>query len=256
MATEISIHNRAAPPLNANTLKVIAMAFMLLDHFIIVFLPENIFLRFVLRVPGRIVAPIICFLIASGYHHTSSRKKYILRLLALAVISHFPFNLSFEYPFFPATSVIWALVMGLIALTALKSEKIHTALKPVILLACCLAAYTANWNFVAVLWIVAFGLFYGNFKRQILAFCAIGIVFLILPACLRFMLSRSNFLHWYHVGIFLAIPLLAIYNGKLGKKSKIASWSFYVFYPAHLILLYLLNKLTPLAEIFKRFFGD
>ena len=226
---------------------------MLLDHFVVVFFPENILLRFVFRVPGRIVAPIICFLMAEGYHHTSNRKKYIFRIFALALISHYPFNLCFDYSFFQATSVIWALAMGLVALTAIKSEKIHIVLKVLILAACSAAAYRANWNFVAVLWVVAFGLFHGNFRRQIIAFCAIGITFLILPACLRFMLSRLAYLHWYHIGIFLAIPLLAMYNGKLGKKSKLMSWSFYVFYPAHLILLYLLNKFTPLAEMLGKF---
>jgi len=248
--------------LNANTLKVIAMAIMLLDHFVVVFFPDNILLRFLFRIPGRIVAPIICFLVAEGYHHTSNRKKYILRLLALAVISHYPFNLCFDYSFFQATSVIWALAMGLIALTAIKSEGLQRCafgaglkivLKLAILAVCCIAAYRANWNYVAVLWVVAFGLFHGNFKRQILAFCVIGVVFLFLPACLRFMLSRLAYLHWYHIGIFLAIPLLAMYNGKLGKKSKVMSWSFYIFYPAHLILLYLLNRFTPLAEMLERF---
>jgi len=206
----------------------------------------------VLRTFGRIVAPIICFLIAEGYYYTSNRKKYVLRLFVLAVISHWPFITCFDYTFFQATSVIWALVMGLVALTAIKSEKIHIVLKPFIVAVCCAAAYTANWNFVAVLWIVAFGLFHGNFRRQILAFCAIGIVFHLGPVYLRFLLSRMEYLHWYQAGIFFAIPLLAMYNGKLGKKSKFMSYSFYVFYPLHLILLYALNNFTLLAEMLGR----
>ena len=225
---------------------------MLWDHFVVVFFPEGMMLRMILRVPGKIVAPIICYLIAEGYHYTSNRRKYLSRLLIFALISHYPFILCFNYSFFQATSVIWALAMGLLALIALKSDKIHIVLKPVILAACCAAAYTANWNYVAVLWIVSFGLFHGNFKRQILAFSAVGIAFHIMPALLRFMLSRSDLFHWYTIGIFLAIPLLAMYNGKLGKKSKVMSMAFYVFYPAHLILLYLLNRFTTLAELFGR----
>ena len=251
----------------ANKLKIIAMALMLLDHFLVVFLPEGALLREVLRVPGRIVAPVICFFIAEGYHHTSNRKKYILRLFALALVSHIPFNITFDNPLSPfsATSVIWALTAGLAALTALKSDlynllklpvlknkNAQIALKLLILAVCCAAAYTANWNYVAVLWIAAFGLFHGSFKRQMIAFCVIGIVFLIAPACLRFALGRSVYLHWFHIGIFLAIPLLMAYNGKLGKKLKVIAYSFYVFYPAHLLLLYLLNKITPLAEIISK----
>ena len=236
-------------PLNANTLKVIAMALMFVDHFAVVFFPGSALLHMLFRFPGRIVAPVICFFIAEGYHYTSDRKKYVLRLLALAVVSHIPFNVTFYDSLSPftATSVIWALAMGLIALSAVKSEKLHIAIKPVIVALCCAAAWTANWNFVAVLWIVAFGLFHGNFKRQILAFCAVGIVF-----HLAIVYHRFGFSHWFQLGIFLSIPLLAMYNGRLGKKSKIMAYSFYVFYPAHLLVLYALDRFTYLAEMFER----
>ena len=232
-------------PLNANTLKIIAMALMLLDHFAVVFFPGGTLLHMLFRFPGRIVAPVICFFIAEGYHYTSNRKNYVLRLLALAVISHIPFNITFGHTLSPfeATSVIWALAMGLIALSALKSEKLHVIVKAAVLALCCALAWTANWNFVAVLWIAAFGLFHGNFKRQILSFCAVGIVFHLALVYHRFGLS-----HWFQFGIFLAIPLLALYNGKLGKKSKVMAYSFYVFYPAHLLLLFFLDRFTALAQ--------
>jgi len=232
-------------PLDANTLKIIAMVLMFLDHFAVVFFPGDTLLHILFRFPGRIVAPVICFFIAEGYHYTSSRKKYILRLLALALISHIPFNITFGHTLSPfeATSVIWALALGLIALSALKSEKLHVIVKALILALCCALAWTANWNFVAVLWIAAFGLFHGNFKRQILAFCAIGIVF-----HLALVYHRFGFAHWFQLGIFLSIPLLALYNGKLGKKSKVMAYSFYVFYPAHLLFLFFLDRFMPLVE--------
>ncbi|MCL2601997.1 MAG: conjugal transfer protein TraX [Treponema sp.] len=224
----------------ANSLKAIAMALMFLDHFAVVFLSNEPLLRNLLRFAGRIVAPVICFFIVEGYYHTSSKRKYTLRLFALALVSHIPFNITFGHSFSPfeATSVIWALALGLVALAALKSS-LNIVLRLAILAACCAAAYTANWNFVAVLWIAALGLFRGNFKRQMLAFCAVGILFHLSIVYLRFGLA-----HWYQLGIFLAIPLLAMYNGKLGKKSKARAYSFYIFYPAHLLLLYFWNSLV------------
>ena len=230
--------------LNANALKMIAITLMFFDHFALVFFSQDSLAQMLFRFPGRIVAPVICFFIAEGYHYTSNRIKYIVRLLVLAVISHIPFNILFYDSLSPlvATSVIWPLALGLIALSAIKSEKVHIILKPVILAVCCAAAWTANWNFVAVLWIAAFGFFHGNFKRQIIAFCVIGIVF-----HLALVYHRFQFSHWFQLGIFLAIPLLALYNGKLGKKSKIMAYSFYVFYPAHLLLLYFLDRFTSLA---------
>jgi len=227
---------------------------MLLDHFVVIFIPSSALIYMTLRIPGRIVAPVFCFLIAEGYYHTSNKIKYFLRLLIFALISHYPFILAFNYSFFQATSVIWALAMGLLALIVLKSGRVHIVLKLMIFAACCAAAYTANWNFVAVLWIAGFGLFRGNLKRQILVFCAIGVIFHLTPVCLRFILNNNVYLHWYQYSIFLAIPFFIMYNGKLGIKSKIIAWSFYIFYPVHLVILYFIYKLTPLAEILGKLF--
>lgn len=237
--------------LTANKLKIIAIIAMFFDHFFAIFLAHNTIIGLASRTPGRIAAPIICYFIAEGYHYTSNREKYILRLLIFAAISHIPYILLFGFTFFQATSIIWGLAMGLIALTAVKSDKLPLLIKPIVVAACCALALTANWNYVAVLWIVAFGLFYGNFNRQILAFCAVGIVFHLIPTYLNFGPIHEGYPHWYQLGIFLAIPLLALYNGKLGRKSKIISWSFYVFYPGHLLLIYLLDRFTSLSTLFR-----
>jgi accessory gene regulator protein AgrB len=237
--------------LTANELKIIAIVAMYFDHFCAVFLDHGTIIGFVSRTPGRIAAPIFCYFISEGYHYTSNREKYISRLLIFAAISHLPFNLAFGHTFFQATSIIWGLAMGFIALAAVKSDKLPLWVKPIVVAACCALAVTANWNYVAVLWIVAFGLFRGDFKKQILAFCAIGIVFHLIPTYLNFGSMHDGYPHWwYQIGIFLAIPLLALYSGKLGRKSKTMSWFFYVFYPGHLLLIYLLYRFTSLSTLF------
>ena len=239
--------------LTANKLKIIAVAVMFFDHFVSVFLAHNTLISLMFRFSGRIAAPVFCFFIAQGFYYTSNLKKYILRLFVFAVVSHLPYNICFGLSFFQATSVIWPLFMGLIALASIKNEKINLPSKLAILALACALSYRANWNFVAVLWVVMFGLFHGNFKRQIIGFCIIGIVFHLIPAFIRFGFFHNVFPQWFQLGIFLAIPLLAMYNNKLGKKSRFMTWLFYVFYPAHLILLYLLNQFTPLAEVLGRF---
>ena len=236
--------------LTANMLKVISIIAMFFDHFVAVFISHDTLLGLMLRFPGRIAAPIICYFIAEGYHYTSNRRKYIERLLIFALISHLPYNLCFGYSFFQATSIIWGLAMGLIALTALKSDKLHILIKPIVLAACSLLAITANWNYISVLWIVVFGLFRGNFKLQMVGFTVVAVFFHLIPTYLNFGPIHEGYPHWYQIGVFLAIPFLAKYNGKLGKKSKVLSRAFYVFYPGHLIFLYLLNRFTALSELF------
>ena len=235
--------------LSANKLKLIAAAAMFFDHFVSAFIPHNEMLNLVFRLAGRTAAPVFCFFIAQGFFYTSNLKKYILRLLVLAVISHIPYTLCFGYSFFQATSVVWPLAMGLIALAAVKNDKIHLIFKPVIVAACCVLSYRANWNFIAVQWILGFGLFQGNFKKQIACFCFVGLLHLAM-SFIRFGFFHETFPQWFQLGVFLALPLLALYSGKPGKKSGFMTWFFYVFYPAHLILLFLLKQFTPLAEVF------
>lgn len=232
--------------ISATWLKILAATAMVVDHTVALFLPHGSILRLILRAFGRIAAPCMCFMIAEGYHHTSNRAKYLLRLALFALLSHAPYNLCMDYSLSPlnATSAIWALTMGLLALMTVKNEKLHPILRIGGLACCCLLAYTANWNYIAVLWIVAFGLFYGQRTKQLIAFAAIGAVFYLGQEFSQVLLGRVSleaFNHWHVLGIFLAIPLLALYDGSRRCKSKWFSWGFYILYPAHLLILYILN---------------
>ena len=233
----------------SNKLKIIAAIAMFFDHFVTVFLPHNEMLSLVFRFFGRMAAPIYCFFIAEGFNFTSNLKKYISRLCILAIIAHLPYNLCFGFSFFQATSVALPLAMGLIALAVVKNEKIIGIARLGIVALCCAISYRANWNYVAVLWILAFGIFHRNLKPQIISFCAIGVVFHLIPAFIRFGFFHERFPQWFQLGIFLSIPFFIMFSGKQGKKSAFMSSFFYVFYPGHLILLYLLKHFTPLAGI-------
>ncbi len=221
--------------LSGNSLKAIAIIFMILDHFVIGFLDHNTALAFILRIPGRLAAPIMCYFIAEGYHYTADFNKYLKRLLIMAIISHFPYVLYLDLPWW-STSIMWSLAMGLIALAAVKSNRLNLPGKIGAVIICCALAYTANWHYVAVLWVVAFGLFRGQFFKQAIAFSLIGLFGHIMPTLLK--VSAS---HYYEIAIFLAIPLLAAYSGSRGQYSKAIQWAFYIAYPAHFIVLYLLK---------------
>ncbi len=231
--------------ISATWLKILAALAMVVDHTAALFLPYGSILRLILRMFGRIAAPSMCFMIAEGYHYTSNRKKYLIRLLVFAVISHLPYNLAMGFALSPlkATSAIWALAMGLVALMAVKNEKLHPVLRIAVLGICCVLAYTANWNYIAVLWIVAFGIFHGHRGKQLLAFIVIGMVLHISQQFAPVLLGRvslADFTQWHQVCIFLAVPLLALYDGSRRCKSKWFSWGFYILYPAHLLILYVL----------------
>ena len=126
---------------------------------------------------------------------------------------------------------------------ALKEDRLSMTLRLLILLGCCVLAYSANWNYVGVLWVVTFGLFHGDKKKQFLCFAGIGFLFHVVPTFMAFGFVHDGYPHWHQMGIFLAIPLLWMYRGERGRNSRLVSRFFYVFYPAHFVLIYFLKEL-------------
>ena len=112
--------------LTGNALKLIAIAAMTLDHVLWILYPgyQYRWWLLALHAVGRITAPIMWFFIAEGYRYTHDFKKYALRLLLFAIVSHFAYCFAFGIPFLPfqttvfnQTSVIWSLFWGLIAIS-------------------------------------------------------------------------------------------------------------------------------------------
>lgn len=231
--------------LTATHLKLIAICAMFLDHMVGTSpISHDTVWGMLLRVPGRITAPIMCYLIAEGFYHTSNKKKYLHRLLLFALIAHIPYNLCMSTRF-PTTSVMWTLAMGLWALMVVKRKDLPLWAKAAATLLCCGLAYFANWNFVGVLWIVFFGLYHGDFKKQMVSFALIGLLLHVVPTFtyLDYGFGHEEMSHWYQLFIFLAVPLLILYSGERGNGPKWLGKFFYWFYPAHLLLIFGINRL-------------
>ena len=128
------------PALNANTLKLIAVLAMVLDHAATVFLADTAPAALFFHAVGQIAAPIMCFFVAEGYAHTSNLKKYLLRLFIAAVISHVPYALCFKFTvweFWYVTGVLWGLFLGLLAVTLWKKLRAPVWVRLLLLGLCC-----------------------------------------------------------------------------------------------------------------------
>lgn len=233
MSADLTKHNKKG--LNGNILKLIAVIAMTIDHIGWKWVETASLEGEIIHFFGRITVPIMCFFIAEGFFFTKDLKKYILRLFAFTVISHFPFCLYNGISFLTlGTSVMLPLTLGLCALVVYKSQNTDFLGKIILIIALCLLSYTSDWSFFPVIWILFFGIFRENLKLKILFFCIIS-----LTAC-AFYIHRSQE-NIFMLGLFAAVPLLLLYSGKRGRKNLFTKWGFYVYYPLHLAILFIID---------------
>ncbi len=243
--------SKPLPSLSSAGLHILAMALMLMDHLWATLLPACAWLT----CAGRLAFPIFAFMAVEGYFYTRSLKKYLLRLLLLAVISEIPFDLMYSgawlYPVHQ--NVIWTLLIGLLGIHAMeagrKSKKLWVyaltcaAVIPVgaALSTLCMTDYYA----AGVLTLFAFYLFRGR-----KAWCLVGqiaalyyINFDLLGGMLYDLniLGASFVLHEQGLALLALIPIW-LYRGQKGYSSKPFRRLCYYFYPAHMLALFGLMK--------------
>lgn len=239
--------------LDKNNLQLIAAAAMLIDH--AAFLAPSYFLFYLCHFIGRITIVIMCYFVAEGFYKTRSVEKYVIRMGIFAAVSQIPFYLykagtvtslySFLAGNYLNRNVIFTLFVGLCLLAVLRSP-VKAYLKAVATLCALYVTRCSDWGAFAVLLIAAFGLLHGSFKKQMYAFIILFFArFFINHISLTiniFMLGEMDILSVYSVfvqlGGLLAIPLLSLYNGKKGRGTK---FGLYLFYPIHLILLFMIK---------------
>ena len=245
--------------LSGNALKVIAIIAMTIDHLawvgIETYQQAETPLQIGLHSIGRLTAPMMIFFVAEGYYHTHDYRRYLHRLLVLAVVSHFAFcyfNMSGFNPLdnllFNATSIAWPLLWGLILLKVWDTERLRVGngtkemrlarwQKVAVTLLACALTFTSDWSCAAPLAILMVGRSRGNFCKQML-----WMMLIITLYAVAFFIFHSQTYGMVHMACWLAVPLLAMYNGQRGRCRWLGKF-FYYYYPAHMALIGLLARL-------------
>ncbi len=225
--------------LSGTVLKMIAVITMLIDHIGAVIVQRTqIFEQFssgewlwlnqsygMLRDVGRLAFPIFCFLLVEGFVHTRNDKKYLVRMLLFALISEIPFNLALTGNLMDTRfqNVYWELSLGLIVLMLMKgSEK---GRMPAVLSLIYKISVTAAGMLLAELLYFDYGLY---------GILSIAILYLFRSSRLSQALAGGISFSW-ELPAPLAFFAVVCYNGKRGRGRK---YPFYIFYPAHLLILY------------------
>lgn len=247
--------------LNRNQIKYVVIAAMLIDHVAWAWVPTASLLGQAMHFIGRLTGATMAFFVAEGYVHTRDVKKYALRL-ALFALASWPAFCLFEYGVFPVRflpghlsgtgvwcfylsardmtlviypifGVLYTLFLSLLAVWLWDSGRCPLPVRLAGVAALIYASRYGDWQYFDVLWALCFFIFRDKPRIKWAVFCVIAAFVYI------------EFTDWarptaslFQLGVYL-VPLLLIfcYNGEGGSKKAWHKWFFYVFYPAHLLIL-------------------
>jgi len=243
--------------ISQETLKLIACITMLLDHIgaalvvpidavyyaDVALYTATAWVNLILRCIGRIAFPIFCFLLVEGVYHTRNPKKYIQRLAIGMLLSEIPFDLAFfrDGISWAHQSVMVTLLLGCLMVLGMKQSK-------------------GLWK---LLWIVPF---YFAAEWLHTDYAGEGILVIAMFALAKetkhekwWRVAGMFLLYWdfsytcryYNLDVYIPmnrLPLLAaipiaLYDGRKLTYNKTVQWAFYLFYPAHILILALLKWL-------------
>lgn len=223
-------------------LKIIAVIAMTIDHIALFLLNEGNPEYNIMRGIGRLAFPIFCYQLVIGTKYTRDKFEYLYRLFFFGLISEIPYDLAYGSNITEHSNVMFTLFLG--ALTIFVSERIDdyekyhifltdkkaflevlkVFLKGIVLSGCVIISVVMNTSYagIGVMGIYFLYILVKNNKNILFGiplFCYS--VFQIPAVC-----------------SFLIIDILK----DRPEKRKINKWFFYIYYPAHLFILFLIKK--------------
>ncbi|MCR5196615.1 MAG: conjugal transfer protein TraX [Pseudobutyrivibrio sp.] len=205
----------------------------------------------IMRGIGRLAFPIYCYLLVEGFFHSKNLLKYGLRLLAVAIISEIPFNLvsTRQLFIFETNNVLWELLLGLIVLFGIDSIKKYK--EP--FLESTRATQVAKVLAMAV--VTALGMVISQVTH--LDYSHSGIACIVVIYLTHCSADKVKQLRGFIYGVIcltaisstleivalLDIVPLRNYQGHRGWDNKALRWFFYLFYPVHLSVLYIVAQI-------------
>ena len=220
--------------LNNNQLKIIAMIAMVCDHVGKEVFPQYVFLQII----GRLALPIFSYMIAEGCNYTKNRKSYLLKIAALGIgcqaiyfIAEKSMYQNILITF--SLSIITIYVLDIL----LRKKSFLSGLSAVLVITAILFICTIMPKLLSS---YGFNIDYGVFGvilPVVVYFCKnTSLKLLGISTCIVGISFDLGGIQWFSL---LSIPFIALYNGKRGKLNL--KYLFYIFYPAHLAIIYLIK---------------
>lgn len=183
----------------------------------------------VMQLIGGLALPIFAFLLVEGFLKTSDYRKYLLSMMTFAVISEVPYDLALngKVLYRSSQNALFTMTICLLMLYFLKMVKEKkgslSVMMQILIVLCAVlwcSLFRTQYGLCMVLLVAIFYLFY---TRNVLK--------TVLGAIVS-MLYVTGPLSFY--GIWC-------YNEE--RKDKLPKYAYYLFYPAHLLVLWVVVKL-------------
>lgn len=219
--------------LSQEGLKILACVTMLVDHAALLFGGSPW-----LRVIGRLAFPIYCFLLTEGIRHTRDVRRYFSRLLVAAIVSEPVYDLVL-YPcvgIWQHQNVLWTLALGCAMLWCMTMiHKPVAKLAVMLLFALAAQLVRASYGSSGIYMIALFALCRGMPEGKWVLAAGLLVINWLMGS-----FTVSVFGLDVPVQLFAELALVPIflYSGEKRTRLKAVSWGFYLFYPAHLLLLW------------------
>ena len=231
--------------LNRDMIKYIAIIPMFIGHFVSYIFGEKLsdkplIINF-LAASALIAPPIFFSFIADGYKYTRSRKKYALRLFIFACITQIPFMLANKMKFseFPDEfNIFFTLFLGLMAIIVWESKwKMPLRIGAVILLDALTAVLGIEWLGFGIPIILGYHIFREKPKIRFIWFT----VLILIWSAVQFIAGGVSLPYALCMVFFTELSFFIVTmccNGKKGSHPTFSKWFFYIFYPAHLLVIW------------------
>ena len=209
---------------NTNFLKLVGIISMLIDHIGCILLPEILLFRII----GRIAFPIFTYTTYLGYKNTKNLKKYIIRLFIIGLISQPIYMIAFSRI---NPNIMFTLIFELFLYYSLDKKKwwyipfivifsfifnLEYSITYMFLVP--MFYYFSNNSFIVILYTLTF---YFNYAIDKTIYSS-GI-----PSCLT-------------ASAIFFLPFILI---KFKYKFDINKFFFYLFYPIHLLTLFIIKSI-------------
>lgn len=221
--------------LTGNQLKIIAVVAMTLDHMWAHLFRDMLWMH----IAGRLAFPIFAYMLAEGCRYTKNRKKHLLTLGGMALVFQICAYVALgEIRQYILTTLFLSVVVCFVLDRAMKERSVMSVgmLMAVVIGAFVLTevlpwilpeeyGFSVDYGFSGVMFpAVVFAANKKSDKLIAATFMTIAVAVCSAP------------IQWYSI---LAMPLIALYNGRRGKwKMK---YFFYTYYPLYLIAIWLVG---------------